>query len=156
MTFPQYLLYPTYTAVIGLVMLAVVPKGKIRQLVPFAVLFGGLGDFLWLLLLGFLGIGGYINFGPFGFLGMPFFPPLAWTFFFIIYLYLLPDKFPWNYIFTLAGAGYSLVFSNVLQNLGIFQWRAGRFWVPFLIYVTWMLAVTYTYQYFFKDTKTHI
>lgn len=150
------MLYPLYSAALALVMFAAVPKEKIRRLVPFAVLYGSVGDALWLLILGFFNLGGYINYGPFAFLGMPFFPLLAWTFFFTVYLYFLPDAYPWNYIFTLAATGYSLLFSNVLQNLGIFQWTAGRFWIPLAVYLIWMTLVTYTYQHYLAASQTHL
>ena len=150
---PLYLLYPLYTAGIFLVMLAVVPRERIRRLVPYALLYGAVGDFVWLLILGYLGIAGYINYGPFGFLGMPFFPLLAWTFFFIIYLHLLPERYPWNYLFTLSAAAYSLIFSNVLQNLGIFAWRTGRLVAPPVVYLTWLILVTYIYQNLFTRTR---
>ena len=150
---PLYLLYPIYTAGIFLIMLAVVPRERIRRLVPYALLYGAVGDFAWLLILGYLGIAGYINYGPFGFLGMPFFPLLAWTFFFIIYLHLLPERYPWNYLFTLSAAAYSLIFSNVLQNLGVFVWRTGRLVAPAVVYLTWMILVTYTYQNLFTRTR---
>lgn len=147
------MIYPLYTGAIALVMLAVVPREKIRRLVIFGVLYGGVGDLIMLVVLFVFNIAGYKNFGPFGF-GFPFFPPLAWTFFFIIYLHFLPERYPWNYIFSVTAAGYSLLFSNVLQNLGIFEWRMGRILPPAIIYLVWMITVTYTYQRFFKETKT--
>jgi hypothetical protein len=154
--FPLFLLYPLYTSVIALVMLAVVPRESIRRLVPFALLFGAVFDGIWLLLLGgVLGIARYINFSPFGVLGIPFFPPLAWTFFFVLYLYLLPDKSPWNYGFSVTSAIYATMFSNVLQNLQLFEWRGNRLLLPLAVYLIWMLAVTLIYQKYFKETKIH-
>jgi len=49
--FPLFLLYPLYTGVIALVMLAVVPREKIRRLVVPGIIYGGAGDVLWLLVL---------------------------------------------------------------------------------------------------------
>jgi hypothetical protein len=136
-------------------MFAVVPRDSIRRLVPYAIVFGGIVDAFWLLTLTYwLGIAAYINFGPFGFLGIPFFPLLAWSFFFITYLYLLPEKYPWNWVFTITAAGFSIIFSNVLQNLGIFVWRTNRLAVPMIVYLTWMIFATYTYQRFFAASKT--
>lgn len=155
MEFPLFLLYPLYTGVIALVMLAVVPREKIRRLVVPGIIYGGAGDVLWLLVLFLLNAAGYVNYGPFHFSGLPFFPPLAWTFFFIIYLHFLPDRYPWNYFFTFAAAGYAVIFSNVLQNLGIFEWRIGRLIPPMIVYLTWMTTVTYTYQRFLSKTKVH-
>lgn len=51
MEFPLFLLYPLYTGVIALVMLAVVPREKIRRLVVPGIIYRGAGDVLWLLVL---------------------------------------------------------------------------------------------------------
>lgn len=156
MRFPLYMLYPLYTGGLALIMFAVVPRKDIRRLIPYAIVFGGIADALLLLILTFwLGVAGYINFGPLGFLGMPFFPLLAWTFFFVIYLYLLPERFPWNVVFTLTAAAFSIIFSNVLQNLGIFVWRTDRLVIPAIVYLTWMSLVTFVYQHFFAKSDTH-
>lgn len=152
---PLYLVYPLYTGILGLVMLAVVPRERIRELVPYALVFGAVLDFLIILVLGnYFNAFSYINYGPFGFLGIPFFPLLAWTFFFIIYLHLLPRRFPWNYIFTIAAAAYSVIFSNVLQNLGIFLWQTSRLLTPVVLYLAWMFFVTYTYQHILTRVKS--
>jgi len=153
------MLYPLYTAGLALIMFAVVPREDIRRLVPYAIVFGGIVDTLLLLILTFwLGVAGYINFGPFGFLGMPFFPLLAWTFFFVIYLYLLPERFPWNVVFTVTAAAFSVIFSNVLQNLGIFVWRTDRLVIPIIVYLIWMSLVTFVYQKFLvkSDTRSRL
>ena len=72
---PLYLVYPLYTGILGLVMLAVVPRERIRELVPYALVFGAVLDFLINLVLGnYFNALSYINYGPYGFLGIPFFP----------------------------------------------------------------------------------
>lgn len=152
MRFPLYLLYPLYTGAIVLVMIAVVPRERIRRLAVFGVIYGGLGDALVLLILFILNIAGYRNYGPFAFLGLPFFPPLAWSAYFIIFLHLLPERYPWNYVFTLAAAGYSIVFSKVLQNLGLFQWKSSSILPPLIVYFIWMMVAVFTYQRFFRET----
>lgn len=156
MRFSLFLLYPLYTAALGLVMLAIVPRESIRHLVPFALVFGAVFNAFWMLLFGsLLGLASYSNFNPFGAFGIPFFPPLAWTFFFIVYLYLLPDKFPWNYGFTVMAALYSTIFSHVLQNLQIFSWRIEGVWLPLGVYLIWMFAATLIYQKYFQDMNTY-
>lgn len=97
-----------------------------------------------------LKIGGYINFGPFGILGIPFFPPIAWTIYFVLYFYTIPQTKPWVYIFPVISAMYSVLFSNVLANLGIFKWNYGQVIVPFLIYLTWNFLNTFAYIRLFE------
>ncbi|KNZ71173.1 hypothetical protein Tfer_0251 [Thermincola ferriacetica] len=148
---PKHFIYPIYTAIIGLIAITVVPKKDIRRLAYFAILCGGVFDTLIILVVThLLKIGGYINFGPFGILGIPFFPPIAWTIYFVLYFYTIPQTKPWVYIFPVISAMYSVLFSNVLANLGIFKWNYGQVIVPFLIYLTWHFLNTFAYIRLFE------
>ncbi|MHB9095745.1 MAG: hypothetical protein ACYC21_13850 [Eubacteriales bacterium] len=142
----KYFIYPVYTGILGSIAAIMVPRQHMRRLAALAIVFGGAFDVAAILLLTkLLGVGGYLNFGPFGFIGIPLFPPIAWTIFFLMYFYILPDKKPWVYIFPFISAIFSIIFSNVLLNLGIFEWNYGRLVVPFLIYISWHSSVTWAY-----------
>lgn len=147
MSFPLYFIYVVYTAVLGLIALALVPKRCFKKLSLHAIFLGGLYDVFWIAILDLIGAGGYINYGPFAFL-VPFFPPIAWTIFYIMYLYILPKKTPWNYFLAIIAAGYSVIFSNILQNLGIFKWNFGRVIFPFILYFIWFTSVTFIYSHY--------
>jgi hypothetical protein len=150
---PLYSTYLIYTAVLGLIMTVIVPRRQIKRLAFWGLIYGSVVDFLILILYNVFSIGKYKNYGPFAFMGFPFFPLLAWAFYFIIYLYFLPKPRPFNYVYSIAAAGYCTIFSNILQNLHIFRWHYGRLVLPFIIYLLWNLAVTWTYQRFFQDKK---
>jgi len=147
---PIYLIYPIYTAILMLIVLAVVPRKQIKKLAFYCIIFGAAADVLVLILLNLIGAGGYLNYGPFAFMGIPFFPPLAWVAFFILLFYLLPEKSHWNYIYVLIAAGYSTMFSNVLENLGLFRWNYGNLVIPYVIYLLWFSIATW---YFLNDTR---
>ncbi len=149
---PPESIYIFYTAALGIMTFAVVPRMEIRRLSILAIIYGAITDFFIIIFLThLLGIGGHTNYHPFGFMGIPFFPLLAWVFYFIIYLYFLPKKGPWSIIYTVAASGYDTLFSNVLQNLNIFQWKISSLYLPFILYLTWNLLVTFTYQKYFRD-----
>jgi hypothetical protein len=142
---PTYLIYPLYTAVIALTLIAVVPKAEIRRQAIYAISLGGVASvviiFLYLPIKAF----SWLNMGPFGLGHVAFFPPLAWTAFFILYFYFLPRTKPWIYLFVFFASCYSTMFSNVLMNLGILQWNRGRIALPFFLYFTWFSAATWIY-----------
>ena len=143
---PKFFIYPIYTLALFLIVLAVVPIKKIQTLSFYAIFFGAIVEIaLIFLLTKVIGVGGYKNFGPFGFLGVPFFTPIAWVAFFILFLYFLPKKRPWNYIYIFAAAGYSVLFSNVLKNLGIFSWNMGELVIPYILYLSWFSFFTWVY-----------
>ncbi|KAF1083969.1 hypothetical protein SPSYN_02881 [Sporotomaculum syntrophicum] len=147
---PLHFIYPVYSALLMLLVLAVVPREQIKKLSLFAIIFGAGADLVVIVVITILGVGEYINIGPFGFMGIPFFPLLAWTAFFILYFYFFPEKIPWSYIYVLLAAGYSTMFSNVLENLGIFRWNYGNLVVPYLIYLGWFSLASW---YYLKDTR---
>jgi len=141
-----YFVYPIYTIVLLIITYALVPRREIRYLFRYGIIFGAVTDAVLIILVSkILDWGAYINYGPFAFKGFPFFPLIAWTAYFILYLYLLPKTKPWIYIFPISAAFYSLLFSNVLQNLGIFKWNWGTIIVPSILYLFWHIAVTWIY-----------
>jgi hypothetical protein len=100
--------------------------------------FGGVFDVAIIALVSkLLGVGGHINHGPFGAFGLPFFPPFAWTIWFLMFFYFMPEKLVQIVFFVLTAAAASVMFSNVLVNLGIFTWNYGKVIVPFIIYGVW-------------------
>lgn len=141
-----YYIYPIYTFSLIIIAYALVPRVEIRRLIFFGIIFGTVFD-ISIIVLGskILEIFNYINYGPFEYMGIPFFPPIAWAAYFIIFLYHLPEEKPWNYLFVFTAAGYSTLFSNVLRNLGLFQWNYGTLIIPFLIYFSWHLTITWVY-----------
>ncbi len=148
-----YLIYPIYTVILMLIVFAAVPRKQIKKLVLYGIIFGAIADVFVIVLLKLIGAGGYLNLGPFGFMGIPFFPPLAWSAFFILLLHFFPEKGHWNYIYVLIAAGYSTFFSNVLENLGIFQWNYGGLVVPYVIYSLWFFSATWYFQNDMKNEE---
>lgn len=156
MSLPLPFIYIMYTLPLGILALALIPRSEIRRLSFWGILYGAIIDFcLIIVVTHLLGAGGYKNYYPFGFMGIPFFPLLSWVCYFILYLYFLPKKKPWVTIYTIAASAYSTIFSNVLQNLGIFQWNISKLFLPFLLYLTWNSLVTWTYLKYFEGKKQY-
>lgn len=140
-----YSVYIIYTATLALITAVLVPRAHIRRLAMLGILVGGLADIGLIIVMRTLRIAEYINYGPFGFLGIPLFPSIAWTLYFIVYYYLLRGSRPVIYVYTAAAGLYSVLFSNVLVNLGILH-LAHRIIVPMLLYPTWHAIATYVYS----------
>lgn len=162
------LIYPIYMLALGALVYLTVPKHQIKKLAFWAVLFGASVNILAIMVFGkVFNVGGHINFMPFGFLGIPFFPPIAWTAYYLLFFYVIPRQKPWKWVFVLIASFYATFFSNVLVQLGILKWNYGRIVVPFLIYSSWHAAVTWAFFRFtegatdfkqstsFKQSKTH-
>jgi len=143
---PEHFIYPIYTSILALIAVTLVPRQELKRLALPGILFGAVADIFYIKLIGLIKMGEYINYKYFGAFGIPFFPPVAWTVYFIMFLYLLPREKPWVYIFPAIASCYSIYFSNILQALGIFKWNYGNPILPLiLIYATWHFGVTWVY-----------
>lgn len=139
-----FLIYPLYTSLLAIAAILLVPRQEIRRLVIYALIFGALIDVILIIVIRFPAK--YINYGPLGFMDIPFFPPMAWTIYFIIYFYFLPSESVLRFVYAFTAAFYSVIFSNVLMNLGIFQWNLGRVYVvPIILYSLWHIISTWGY-----------
>lgn len=148
---PTYFIYPIYTAALGVVCLFIVPKEKIKKLAFWAILYGAIGDLSAIIVTGHVfKAGKYVNFGPFNFLGIPFFPLLAWSTFYLVYLHILPAKKSYAYLFSFTATGFSLMFSHVLQNIGILEWKYSQVLYPLGLYTVWHFLATYTFNRYFR------
>lgn len=151
---PNHFIYPIYTGLLVLLLFALVPKKEIRRLSVYAIIFGGLMDVLLIISTRILGMGGFVNFEPFGAFGIPLFPPIAWVAYFIMFFYILPRNKPWKYIFPLVAGSFSFFFSNVLMELGIIRWNDRLpILILLLIYIGWEFSVAWVYLKLIKEKK---
>jgi len=143
---PWHYTYPIYTGVLALALVILVPRKEIKRLFIYGVVFGGVANALLVSLIGnLLGAGGHTNYGLLGAFGVPFLPPIAWSAWFIMYLYFLPERKPWIVGYIVIAAVYAVFFSNVLINFHVFQLNYGVVLVPFVVYASWFAAATWAY-----------
>ncbi|MDQ7096383.1 hypothetical protein REC12_22570 [Desulfosporosinus sp. PR] len=131
-----------YTAVLGTILVSIVPKPEIRRFAFYGIIFGGMLDFVFVSIANLMGEFKYINYEPFGLIGIHIVAPTAWTIFFIMYFYFLPDKKLYIYLYTIAGIGYSVFFCQTITKLGVLTLAHGIIdsIVPFVIWfpiATW-------------------
>jgi hypothetical protein len=127
-----------------LILIATVPKKEIHRLAIYGIIFGGLMDVLMLIFGKITGQFGWINYGPLGFMGIPIFADVSWAIFFIMYFYFLPKIKPFNYIFAGAGVFFSVLYTNLVIDLGIFT-SNNRTWSPLISFVVWFSIATWGY-----------
>lgn len=115
---PKYLIYPIYTGLLALLTFIVIPRKQIYRLSFYAIVFGGVFDILFIVIFrDLLGMVAWVDFKPFGAFGVPFFVPLSWIAYFMIFFYFMPQNKPWKCIYPVITAGFSLQFAYVLQEL---------------------------------------
>lgn len=139
---PRFLLHPLYTAVFAVILLAVVPRAEIKRLSIHGIIFGGLIDVLVHAFGYITGLYAWVEYGPFGFIGVHIFANIAWAIYFIIFFYLLPEKKPLNYLFVGTGIFYSVIYYNLVLDLGIFIAKS-RLLFPLVGFSFWFIIVTW-------------
>lgn len=133
-----------YTGIFALILVVAAPKKEIRRLGIYGIIFGAIFDVLALIFGNLTGLYGYINYGPFGFMNIPFFPPISWSVFFMLYFYFLPKQKPLLYIYVASGIFYSIFFANLITNLGIFR-LTHKILDPLIAFSIWIPTATWGY-----------
>lgn len=133
-------------AVLGVIMLLLIPKDRLRHYLAYGLIFGGLLDIVIVVALTSMHLIRYKSFDPFGIFGVvSLFTPIAWALAFAIFLFMLPRKKPLlvPFIFTYSLFGYSL--GLVLENVNVFEyigwWHYGA---PVLIFL-WFAGAAWVY-----------
>lgn len=141
---PKYFIYPINTVIFALILMSNVPKKEILRLAIYGIIFGGMMDVVVHSFGYVTGLFSWINYGPFGFIGVHLFANLNWSIFFILYFYFLPQQKPLNYVFVCAGIFFSILYYNMVINLGILK-TASRIWLPLFGFAVWFSIATWGY-----------
>jgi len=143
---PKELIYPLYTALIMIISFVLIPRKVYKDLFIYGIIFGGIGELIVMSIAKLLKLGEHIGYGPFGFLSFAFFPPLAWTIWFVMFMYYLPERRALVATYIISAAIYAVFFSNVLMNLQVFVWYKDRMLIPFIIYAVWFAIAVIGYM----------
>lgn len=141
---PKFLIYPIYTISFALILIAIVPKKDIRQFSIYGIIFGGIMDALVHTVGYVTGLFSWINYGPFGFIGVHIFANVTWTIFFIAYFYFLPKQKPLNFIYAAAGVFFAAIYYNMVIDLGILK-AVDRIVLPLVGFAVWFSIATWGY-----------
>lgn len=133
-----------YCFVFAGILVAAVPKREIRRLSIYGIIFGAVSDVIVVEIANMTNSFRYINYEPFGMLGLHFMAPISWAIFYIIYFYFLPEKKTYIYIYTITAIFYSMLFCQMITKLGVLELAHGIIdsIAPFVI---WFPAATWGY-----------
>lgn len=139
---PKYFIYPVFTAVFSLILIAIVPKKEIHRLAIYGIIFGGAMDVIVHISGNVTGLFSWTNYGPFGFKGIPIFANVSWAVFFILYFYFLPKPRLLVYIFAGAGVFWSVLYFNLMIDVGILE-SVDRLLLPLVGFTAWYAVATW-------------
>jgi len=141
---PLFLLHPLYAVTFVLVLILMVPRKEIRRLSLFGIVLGGGGDVIVHSFGYITGLFSWINYGPFGFIGIHLFSSISWSAFFIVYFYYLPRHKPFVYIYILASICASTIYYNLVLDIQIFK-ALDRLIVPIAGFAVWYGVATWAF-----------
>jgi hypothetical protein len=144
---------PMYTAIFTILMIAVVPRKEIRRLAIYGIIFGAINDVIALSFGQLFGVFEYIDFAPLGYWFLPFFAPIAWTVFYMLYFYFLPEQKLLMYAYVASAIGYSVLFTQLLFNTNIMAlyppdfipYNYMRIIIPLIVFLVWFPFSTWGY-----------
>lgn len=139
---PKYFLYPIYTIIFALVLIANVPREEIRRLSLYGIIFGGVMDALVHFFGYVTGLFAWINYGPFGFIGVHIFANVTWSIFFILYFYFIPTLKPLNYLYACAAVFFSTLYFNLVSHMGIL-YSQSKILLPLFGFAFWFSVATW-------------
>lgn len=145
MTLPD-LFYPFSVFVLAAFILLAVPRKALRILMPYAFVFGGAFEavYVWIFQ-NLLGIIRFQHLGVFESGGRPFLSTLAWVLVIILYLYFWPQESRYlGYAYILSWAGLATAFSQLVKHAGLFHYRDWFYPIPmFISYLIWFGAAAW-------------
>jgi len=150
--FPTYqsflhnLFFPIFTGAVFIATLMFIPRKLYKKYFIYGLITGAAGDFLVALLLESVNLIEYKNAGVFTVLGLNFWAPISWMFVHMIFLYFLPQRRPFLYIYILSFAMFSRVFSNILSNLNLFEFRGVWPYASFFVFLFWYGGAAWLYR----------
>lgn len=138
------LFYPIYLIIVFSLSLIYIPKNLYKEYLIYGFLLGGLGDMVVVALLqNLLHIIWFKNQGLFYVLGQNFLSPPSWTFTVMLFLYFLPNRKIFRYLYIATFACFSDGYGLVVHNANLFDFKT--WYYPFFSYLTflgWWITVT--------------
>ncbi|SEO76826.1 hypothetical protein [Propionispora vibrioides] len=138
-------LYIILTAITGFGFLLLIPKHQYKRYFLYGVVLGGLVDIAIVLTLTLLGQVRYANMGHFSAFGLIHaFAPVSWSFTFAMFLYFLPKRttFFWLYIF--AFAVLNLKVATIMQSFDTYGYSNA--FVLTIVFLLWGYGAAYVYR----------
>lgn len=136
----------------GLAAIILIPKEQYRKFLIYGLILGGLGDIFVISLFGEL-LGGfrYENMGVFNILNITsFWTPIAWVFVLMYFLYALPLKKGFFYLYIISFSVFGYCLGLVLENFGLYRYIGVYRYIAPLTLTLWFFVAARLYMHWEK------
>jgi len=145
-SFLQNLFFPSFTAIVALATLILIPRYLYKKYLIYGFITGALGDIILAYTLEFFNLITYKNAGAFNVLGLNFWAPISWMLVHMLFLYFLPHRRFFLYTYVLGFAMLSRVFSEILVNLNLFEFNGIWSYLSILAFLGWYSGTAWFYR----------
>jgi hypothetical protein len=135
-------------AFFGLAAIILIPKDQYKKYLIYGLILGGLADFLTILVFEKI-LGGfrYLNTGVFDILNLTsFWTPIAWSFVLMYFLYALPVKKGFFYIYIAIFSFFGYCIGIVLEHFGLYQYIGVYRYIAPLTFIAWFYIAARLYM----------
>lgn len=138
--------YLIFAIALGLMSFLLIPRNLYKKYFLYGLLFGGIVDIALASLFHFMGFINYKNMGATNILGIfSFWTPITWTFYFMIYFYLLPVRkaFLVPYVFISVALNYSV--GMVMSQSGLYEVIGVYKYIQPFIFLIWSVITAWIF-----------
>ncbi len=139
MTLAQNLFYPVFLVSTFILTLIFIPKKDYKTYLIYGLIIGGLGDFVLVSLMqNIFNVMSFKNQGIFNVLGQIALSPPSWAVSIMLFLFFLPTRKFFLYIYIVTWGLTSVSYGYVVHNVGLFDFEPWLYPIPsFIIFLTW-------------------
>jgi hypothetical protein len=118
------LFYPVYLAIVFSLSLIFIPKKEYKEYLIYGLLHGGLSDIIVVgIFANLFHLMWFKNGGIFLVMGQIFLSPPCWTFTIMLFLYFLPERRPFLYLYILTFTFFSFGYGLMVRNCGLYDFK---------------------------------
>ena len=141
------LFYPVYLVIVFGLSLIYIPKKLYKEYLIYGLILGGLGDILIVgLFQNLLHIMWFKNAGIFNVLGQNYLSPPSWTFTVMLFLYFLPSRPLFLYLYVLTFGLFSDGYGLLVHNAGLFDFKPWLYpFVSACVFLGWWSFIAFVF-----------
>ncbi|HBF39229.1 MAG TPA: hypothetical protein DDW50_18160 [Firmicutes bacterium] len=114
--------YPAYLVIVFTLSLIFIPHKEYKEYLSYGFIVGGLGDMTVVgIFANLLHWMGFKNSGIFNVMGQNFLSPPCWTLSMMLFLYFLPRRCVFRYLYIFTFTAYSFGYGLLVHNSGLYD-----------------------------------
>ncbi len=147
-------IFMLFTFIVGAIFFLLVPKAQYKRYLLYGIVLGGFVHGFIASASSYMNLLKYTNMGPFSVLGViPAWTPIAWSFSFAVFFYLMPRRRAFLIPYLLAFTGLDYIVGLVLEAYGLFTYIGSYRYFALLTFLVWYSVAAWI---FYRDPQANV